>query len=225
MTLGDVRIQLSSYLGDQGWGRNTNKRYGVGDPPVGYPNGPKWIGPKWNEFKGVSKITKEIGIQIIFCLLRAQNIDPEDHGPLNDLDKTTETEEDIEVLDIEGTDSENDEVFVECNNDQTNTSIIRKQLIDNMDDAIANLDSSTETVSSTKQSEPEISERLTKSANVINCSLDKIISLARCDECEFVAENKKSMTWHVRKHHGVPETHESEGNNLTKRRRKNTKKI
>ena len=99
---------------------------------------------------------------------------------MNDIDKTIETEEDIEVLDIEETDSENDEVFVECNNDQTNTSIIRKQLIDNMDDAIANLDSSTETVSSTKQSKPEISERLTKSANVINCSLDKIISLARC---------------------------------------------
>ena len=84
-------------------------------------------------------------------------------------------------------------MFVECNNDQTNTSIIRKQLIDNMDDAIANLDSSTETVSSTKQSKPEISEILTKSANVTNCSLDKIISLARCDECEFVAENKKRV--------------------------------
>ena len=36
---------------------------------------------------------------------------------------------------------------------------------------------------------------------------------------------KKSLTWHVRKHHGVPETHESEGNNLTKRRKKIQKKF
>ena len=55
MTLSDVRIQLSSYLGDQGWGRNTHKRYGVGVPPVGYPDGPEWTGPQWTDFKGVSK--------------------------------------------------------------------------------------------------------------------------------------------------------------------------
>ena len=63
MTLSDVRIQLSSYLGDQGWGRNTHKRHGVGVPPVGYPDGPEWTGPQWNEFKGVSKITKEIELK------------------------------------------------------------------------------------------------------------------------------------------------------------------
>ena len=63
MTLSDVRLQLSSYLGYQGWGRNTLKRYGVGVPPVGYPNGSEC--PQWTDFKGVLKISKQHGIQII----------------------------------------------------------------------------------------------------------------------------------------------------------------
>jgi hypothetical protein len=36
-----VKLQLSSYLGEQGWGRNKPKKYGEGVPPVGYPEGPK----------------------------------------------------------------------------------------------------------------------------------------------------------------------------------------
>ena len=222
MTLSDVRIQLSSYLGDQGWGRNTHKRYGVGVPPVGYPDGPEWAGPQWTDFKGVSKITKEVGLQIIFSLLRAQNIDPEDHGPLPDLDKTANSEEEIDVIDIEATDSDDDDMSVKSNDSKDNTSIMRKQLVDTMDKAIANLDSSTETDSSLKHSKPAISERLKNSANVINCSLEQIIKLVKCKECEFVAKNKRGRTWHVRKHHDVLERDESEGNNSTKRRRKKT---
>ena len=145
------RFQLSSYLGDQGWGRNTHKRYGKG-----------------------------------------------------------------------ATDSDDDDMSVKSYDSKEKTSIIRKQLVDNMDKAIANLDSSTETDSSLKHSKPAISERLKNSANVINCSLDQIIKLVKCEECEFVATNKKGLTWHVRKHHNVLESDESEGNNSTKRRRKKT---
>ena len=224
MTLSDVRLQLSSYLGYQGWGRNTLKRYGVGVPPVGYPNGSEWTGPQWTDFKGVSKISKQHGIQIIFSLLRAQHIDPEEHGPLPDLEKTAGSEEEIEVRDVDDPDSENDKMSVESNDFQGNTSMMRRQLIDNMDKAMASLDSSTETDSHPKHSKPAISEILKESANIINCSLDKLISLVRCDKCEFVAENKNCLTWHVRKHHCVLESHQSEGNNSTKRRRKPNKK-
>ena len=163
----------------------------MGVPPVGYPGGPDWTGPQWTDFKGVSKITKEIGLQIIFSLLRAQNIDPEDHGPLPDLDKTAKSEEEIDVIDIEATDSEDEDMSVKFNDSKANTSILTKQLIDNMDKAIANLDSSTETDSSLKHSKPAISERLKNSANVINCSLDQIIKLVKCEECEFVAKIKR----------------------------------
>ena len=93
---------------------------------------------------------------------------------------------------------------------------MRKQLVDNMDKAISNLDSSTKTDSSLKHSKPAISE----SANVINCSVDQIIKLVKCEECELVAKNKTDLTWHARKHHDVLESDESEGNNSTKRRRK-----
>ena len=132
------------------------------------------------------------------------------------------SEEEIEDRDIEATDSEDEDMSVKFNDSKANTSILTKQLIDNMDKAMANLDSSTETDSSLKHSKPAISERLKNSASVFNCSLDKIIKLVKCDECEFVAKNKKCLTWHVRKHHGDLETDESEGNNsTTKKKEKN----
>ena len=71
---------------------------------------------------------------------------------------------------------------------------------------------------SLKHSKPAISERLKKSANVINCSLDQIIKLVKCEECEFIAKNK-GLTWHVRKHHDVLESGESEANNSTKKKK------
>ena len=139
--------------------------------------------------------------------------------PLPDLDNTAKNEEEIGVIDIEATDSDDDDMSVKSNDSKDNTSIMRKQLVDNMDKAIANLDSSTETDSSLKHSKPAISERLKNSANVINCSVDQIIKLVKCEEYEFVAK-KRGLTLHVRKHHDVLESDESEGNNSTKRRRK-----
>ena len=54
---------------------------------------------------------------------------------------------------------------------------------------MVDLDSSTETDSFSKHSKPVISERLKYSANIFNCSLDKIISWVKCDECKFVTWN------------------------------------
>ena len=69
-----------------------------------------------------------------------------------DLDKTAKSEEEIDVIDIEATDSDDDDMSVKSNDSKEKTSIMRKQLVDNMDKAIANLDSSTETDSSLKHS-------------------------------------------------------------------------
>ena len=137
-----------------------------------------------------------------------------------DLDKTSKSEGETEDIDIEATDSDDEDNSVKSNDSKANTLKMRKQLLDNMDKAMANLDSSTKTDSSLKHSKPAISERLKNSANVINCSLDQIFKLVKCEKCEFVAKNKKGLTWHVRKHHNVLESDESEGNNSTKRRRK-----
>ena len=200
-----VRLQISSYLGDQGWGRNKPKKYGEGVPPVGYPEGPKWKGPKWTEFKGVSKISKEVGTQIIFSLLKAQNIDPEKHGPQKELDSSEGSEDDLDQV----TDSDNDRLSVVPDDGQANlinTSTIRKQLLEKMNTAIADLDSSTELFSPPRHPKSTITEKIKKGTKNIDCSLKQIISLVKCDECEFVTRNKKELKSHIRKQHAVKGT-------------------
>ena len=80
----------------------------IGFQPVGYPEGPTWTGPKWIEFKGVSKSSKEVGTQIIFSLLRAQNIDPENHGPQKELDSSDGGEDNFNQV----TESDNNDISV-----------------------------------------------------------------------------------------------------------------
>ena len=78
-----------------------------------------------------------------------------------DLDETAKSKEEIDVIDIEATYSDNDDMSVKSNDSKDNTSIMRKQLVEN-------------------------------SASVINCSVDQIIKLVKCEEFEFVAKKKGS---------------------------------
>jgi hypothetical protein len=75
-----------------------------------------------------------------------------------------------------------------------------------MNTAIADLNSSTELFSPPRHPKHTITEKLKKGTNNIDCSLKQIISLVKCDECEFVTRNNKELKSHFRKQHAVKQT-------------------
>ena len=77
-----IRSQLSKYLEVHGYGHNRNKKYGEGQPPIGWP-----VLVDWATFKGPSKSTSiTVCTEIILSFIDAENVDYRQHhdGPEED---------------------------------------------------------------------------------------------------------------------------------------------
>ena len=72
-----IRAQLCKYMRFYGFGHNRTRRYGEGEPPLGWP-----VLVEWAKFKGPSKgYSLVLCSEIIFQLLEAQEINPMEYGP------------------------------------------------------------------------------------------------------------------------------------------------
>ena len=92
-----VRSQLSTYLAFFGHGHNMSKKYGEGQPPIGWP-----VQVDWSTFKGPSKSCTLVLCKEIICqLLEAQGVDPENHGPIETDEALVEDEGQDDANEIE----------------------------------------------------------------------------------------------------------------------------
>ena len=92
-----VRSQLSTYLAFFGHGHNMSKKYGEGQPPIGWP-----VQVDWSTFKGPSKSCTLVLCKEIICqLLEAQGVDPENHGPIETDEALVEDEGQYDANEIE----------------------------------------------------------------------------------------------------------------------------